>query len=89
MSVKGTPKIKDITKDVSFTQVTFKPDLIKFNMVSLDEDIVNLMRKRVYDLAGCLDSKVKVYLNGNKINIKDFKEYCSLYLGSEKDAGAP
>ena len=58
-------------------------------MVSLDDDIMELMRKRVYDLAGCLDSKVKVYLNGSKIAVKDFKDYCALYLGNEKDQGAP
>ena len=47
----------------SFTKVTFFPDLTKFKMQELEKDIVSLMTKRAYDLAGITNSKVSVFLN--------------------------
>ncbi|KAJ6309510.1 hypothetical protein OIU77_015301 [Salix suchowensis] len=38
----------------NWTKVTFKPDLAKFSMSHLEEDVVALMKKRVVDMAGCL-----------------------------------
>lgn len=46
----------DLKKD--FTCVTFWPDLSKFKMKKLDGDILSLMTKRVYDLAGVTNGKV-------------------------------
>lgn len=83
MSFVGSAKISKSKKN--WTKVTFKPDLEKFKMDRLDDDIVALMKKRVYDLAGCTDRTVNVYLNRNKIEFKKFSDYCKLYL----DDGAP
>ena len=47
-----------------FTRITFKPDLSLFNMRKLGgDDILVLMKRRVYDLAACLPN-VKVFLDG-------------------------
>ena len=47
-----------------FTRITFKPDLALFSMKKLvSDDIVQLMKRRVYDLAACLPG-VKVFLDG-------------------------
>ena len=71
MSRKDAPLITSkSSKD--FTRVTFRPDLRKFSMTHLEDDIVALMTKRVYDLAGVTDSKVRVELNGQTLNCKDF-----------------
>jgi len=80
MSVQGAPTITAQTKARDHTCVTFKPDLTKFGMDSLDADTVSLMAKRVYDLAGVTDKRVKVKLNGKLIVCKDFSSYCDLYL---------
>lgn len=53
-------------------------------MTYLDEDIVSLLAKRAYDLAGVTDARVKVTLNGKKLEIKNFVEYCDLYLQNEE-----
>jgi DNA topoisomerase-2 len=53
----------------SSTKITFKPDLARFGMEKLDTDIVALMTKRVYDVAGC-NPTVKVYLNDERIMLK-------------------
>ena len=64
MSRKDEPTISDNKTNQDFTKVSFRPDLKKFNMTRLDEDIVALMTKRVYDLAGVTDARVSVRLNG-------------------------
>ena len=37
----------------------------------------------MYDLAGITPSTIEVYLNGKKIQIKDFSQYVGMYLDSE------
>lgn len=78
----GSPKITDCSEDKSeFTSVTFEPDLKKFGMKSMDKDIVSLLKKRVYDIAGCTPPSVNVYLNGKKIDkVKNFESYIDMYL---------
>lgn len=44
-----------------------------FGMTNLDADIVALMTKRVYDVAGC-NPTVSVYLNGKKLPINSFAQ---------------
>ena len=53
-------------------------------MSQLDDDIVALFTKRIYDMAGITDSRVKVYLNGQQIQIKNFVDYCDLYLKNDE-----
>ena len=67
-----------------FTQITFKPDLKKFSMSGLDDDIVALFTKRIYDMAGITNAGVRVYLNGEQIRIKNFVDYCDLYLKNDE-----
>ncbi|CAK4647363.1 unnamed protein product [Aphanomyces euteiches] len=81
MGVKGTPKITSWSKK-DFTCITFRPDFERFQMTGLDEDIVSLFKKRVYDIAGVTDKTLNVYLNEEKISVKSFSQYVALY-GSE------
>ena len=64
MMERTDPVISELKKGGTFTCVTFYPDLLRFKMSNLSKDIVNLLKKRVYDLAGIFNSKVKVFLNG-------------------------
>ena len=53
MKTCGTAKIDELPiKQKDFTKITFEPDLERFGMDSLDDDIVALKKKRVYDIAG-------------------------------------
>lgn len=79
MSKKKTAVLTK-SKETTFTRVTFKPDLAKFGMKELDDDIVGLMIKRVYDIGGSTAEKCRVYLNGELLDIKNFREYTDLYL---------
>ncbi|ORD95150.1 DNA topoisomerase 2 [Enterospora canceri] len=62
-----------------YTKITFVPDYKRFGMVGLDEEIKSIFVKRVYDLCASVKG-IKVYLNGNKINISGLKEYARLYV---------
>jgi DNA topoisomerase-2 len=86
MSEKTVP---DITKapsgSVSWTRVTFSPDLKRFGMSELEDDIIHLIRKRTYDVAGTSGRGLKVYYNNKSINIKDFKSFCEMHLDAPSD----
>jgi DNA topoisomerase-2 len=86
MSSKGLPEINDFKKGDEYTSITFEPDLKQFHMQSLDDDIVSLMIKRVYDMAGITNTKVKVYLDDEVIEIKNFFEYIDMYLDTHSKA---
>ena len=82
MGKKSEPSIVKCKEGENWTKVTFKPDLAKFNMTHLEDDVVALMKKRVVDLAGILGKSVKVELNGQRIPVKSFGDYVNLYLQS-------
>ncbi|KAK5959501.1 DNA topoisomerase 2 PWA37_003462 [Arxiozyma heterogenica] len=81
MNVCHPPTITSYKKGTSYTKVTFKPDLSRFGMEKLDDDILGVMRRRVYDINGSVRD-VSVYLNGKYLKIKNFKSYVELYLKS-------
>ena len=51
MAVAGEPQISK-RKGEQYTRVTFVPDFPRFGMSGLDEDIIALIWKRCYDIAG-------------------------------------
>ncbi|CAH0478764.1 unnamed protein product [Peronospora belbahrii] len=90
MGKKNPPSITKWTQK-DFTCITFKPDLKRFKLDFLNDDIVSLFKKRVYDVAGVSGKGLNVFLNGEKIPIKSFPQYVALYpgscaIGAEKDA---
>jgi DNA topoisomerase-2 len=85
LSERSKPVITSIKDKVSsYTKITFEPDLDKFKISNLTDDMIALMTKRVYDLAG-VTNKIKVYLNDKKIDINNFKKYIELYNISDEE----
>jgi DNA topoisomerase II len=81
MSKVGKPKITSNKAGKEFTHITFKPDLKRFGMDTLDADFEAVIKRRVYDIAGC--SRIaKVELNGERLKIKNFKQYVDMYVQS-------
>jgi len=85
MSKAGEPKLKDFSGE-EFTKVTFQPDLKKFNMDKLDDDTVSLLHRRAYDIAASTKG-VKVFLNGKRLPVKNFKDYVDQYIKEKEDDG--
>ncbi|XP_059812399.1 DNA topoisomerase 2-alpha [Hypanus sabinus] len=76
-------KIKHFDGD-DYTCITFQPDLPKFKMQTLDKDIVAIMSRRAYDIAGTCKG-VKVFLNGKKLPVSGFRSYVDLYISGKVD----
>ena len=78
------PVISQTNKKSSSTSITFYPDLKRFKLDKLSDDILGIIRRRVYDIAGIMPS-VNVYLNEKKIEIKKWDDYCRMYLKPDTD----
>uniref|UniRef100_M4ARH2 DNA topoisomerase 2 n=1 Tax=Xiphophorus maculatus TaxID=8083 RepID=M4ARH2_XIPMA len=88
MTKTSDPKIKFFDGE-DFTCVTFQPDLSKFKMDKLDKDIVALLTRRAYDVAGSCKG-VKVSLNGKKLPVNGFRSYVDMYVKDKLDeTGVP
>ena len=79
LDVIGVPTIVRSTVR-PYTKVTFRPDYKRFyGSDGLPEDMVKLLRKRVYDIAAITDRSVKVKLDGQPVAVKSFLQYIDLY----------
>lgn len=87
MNKVGKAKITSNSKGDEYTRVTFKPDLARFGMTSIDEDTLALLKRRVYDMAGTVKD-VKVFLNDERLKIKSFKQYVDMYIDSASQTAA-
>ncbi|KAK9243853.1 DNA topoisomerase [Lipomyces tetrasporus] len=81
MGKVGKPKITENSKGDEYTKISFKPDLKLFGMTKLDDDLIGIMMRRVYDLAGSVKN-VKVYLNNDRLKIRNFKQYIEMYVNA-------
>ena len=61
-----------------FTEITFRPDLARFGLESIDADHLEMMRRRCIDLAAC-NPKLRVSFNGVERKFPTFQDYCKLY----------
>lgn len=76
MRERTEPKIKAHTKN--HTKITFTPDYEFFKLQGLDADHVLKMTKKIADAAAC-NPGVKFYVNGDRIDVKNFGDYIALY----------
>lgn len=78
MTSREEPVVKKARSRRGFTEITFIPDFSRFEMGSIDEDHLWMLKKRVIDLAAC-NSKLKVTFNKKDYTFKSFETYCNLY----------
>lgn len=79
LSNKTIPIIKDYKDKTGYVRISFKPDLKYFNISTMSDDFVNLLKRRVYDIAGLISKQVSVYLDNTKIAISHFSDYVNLF----------
>jgi len=79
MTIKHPP---EITKSSAkpYTQIDFSPDLERFGIDKIDDDTLQLMKKRVIDITACTNKNVAVFLNDKKVECKTLEKYVSYYL---------
>jgi len=69
-------------KSKPYTKITFKPDYSRLGISGLTEDMLNLLKRRVYDIAAVTEKNIKVKYNSQLIPVKNFTQYIDLYIGS-------
>ncbi|VDK60288.1 unnamed protein product [Anisakis simplex] len=77
MSECDTAIVKSIVEDggTDFTKVTFEPDLKRFSLSALNDATIQLMQRRVVDVAGTLKG----------VEVHGFRDYIRLYTASENE----
>lgn len=73
---KSEAKITSIGKN--YTRITFTPDYEFFGLKGLDEDHRLKIIKKVVD-ASATNTRVKFYVNGERIYIRNFGDYIEMY----------
>jgi DNA topoisomerase II len=82
LTIKEEPDIKACQKK-PYTKISFLPDYEKFGLKEMTDDIYDLFKRRVYDVSASTDVSVNVYLNDEKIPVKDFEKYADLFLDTK------
>ena len=70
-------------KSKPYTKITFNPDYKRLGINGLSNDIISLLKKRVYDVAAVTDKNLKVKYNSNLIPVKNFQQYIDMYIGDK------
>lgn len=89
LDVIGEPTITKVKTTKPYTKVSFMPDYERFRIGGLTQDMVALLKKRVYDIAAVSDhsaKKIRVDYNGATVPIKNFQQYIDLYIGSKEES---
>lgn len=63
-------------------QVEFVPDLERFQIDKLSDDVIDLIGRRVFEVAATLPRDVDVYLNGQKCDVDGFEDYVKMFNDS-------
>ncbi|RHY30264.1 hypothetical protein DYB32_004525 [Aphanomyces invadans] len=87
MRERGDPVVVPY-KGPNYTRITFVPDLKRFHLDTLSSDMLQVLHKRVVDVAGCL-SNVSVSLNGTTVPVSGFEEYVQAYGSTSCADDAP
>ena len=66
-------------KGKSSVQVIWTPDFKRFGMQSIDDGMMRLIERRVWDLAMTLGKEVKVSWNGTAVKCKNLTEYAKAF----------
>ena len=80
------PSVTKCSKSKPYTKITFKPDYKRLGIEGPTQDVIALLRKRVYDIAAITDKNIKVKYNDKLVPIKNFEQYISMYIGEKGTA---
>lgn len=82
LEIIENPVIKKSNKE--FVKIKFYPDLERFKMTEINDDVLGLLVKRIFD-AAAYQPKVNITLNGVKVPVKTVKEYMTYHLPQGTD----
>tara|TARA_B000000557_G_scaffold203230_1_gene168622 strand:- start:1377 stop:4868 length:3492 start_codon:yes stop_codon:yes gene_type:complete len=83
MDVRHEPiltKIKKSEYKHEYTRVSFVPDFERFKIKGWSKDMINIFKRRAFEIAACCGSNVSVTFNDKVIGINSFKDYTKLFV---------
>ena len=83
MSKCNPAKVTKYSGKESSVNICFQPDWPRFGMKSMDNDIVKIIEKRVWDAVICTSPKCSVTFQGTKMKKISFENYCKMYLDED------
>jgi len=87
LNVIEPPTIEKVPKTSKpYTKVVFKPDYSRFGLPGLSSNMIDLFKKRVFDIGAVTDhsiKKVKIGFNETLCPVKNFQQYVDLYVGGK------
>ena len=84
MSVCGKPHISKDKATKGFVEVTYVPDVARFQGLSL-EDMTLVLHTRAIELAALAGKDVKVTWNGEEIKVDTFEKFVRLFLRADAE----
>ena len=87
MTQKSEPIITNIKKEnpIPYTKITWLPDYERFGLEKLTDDMISMIKKRAYDIAGITDKSTKVYFNNKLLEVREFEKYVDMYIGNKSE----
>jgi len=79
MRARSEPKVIKSKSSKGYTKISYIADFNQFGLSGLDDDHIEIMRKRCIDLAAC-NPCLTVRFNGTKYRYSTFNSYCRLYI---------
>jgi len=82
MTKINTPTITKVKIKNSYVEITWTPDFPRFGWKKhlIPYEILEVIKRRVYDLAMTVGKEVKVYFNDDLVKCRDLPSYASWYL---------
>lgn len=78
------PVIKSCSKK-PYTKISFKVDFERLGVDGFSQDMLDLFKRRVMDVAAITGKKVKVKYNGELVSVKHFPQYIDLFIGNKDE----
>ena len=78
MTKVSTPVIK-ASKSKPHVKLTWRPDFARFGYTEIPEPMLNLIQRRVWDLAMTVGKEVKVTWNGELVKCRTLQDYAKAY----------
>jgi DNA topoisomerase-2 len=75
-------KVESAAGVKGFTRITYIPDFEKLGMTGIDQDNLDMLIARVYQVAA-VNTHLKVYFNGTRVMTRSFKDYIEMFVGKD------
>ena len=84
MSRKQEPAILNKKGGADFTEVAFVPDYARFGCSGLSADMLQLMTRRVWDVAATSGAGLRVSVNGRHCSCPSFAAYAAMFCAAQQ-----